>query len=397
MKFLTGSTASVVVAALLTSVVAGPFLAAPVVADETFVSVAVDSSTSQPVPESEFTVTPTLRNANDSDEPYVVDSVRVRKSADRTSKQYAGRSSLGRLDPGDTLRPELNVTLNETGQQTLYVHVELRGFDGDTRRIVQPLDVTVRQPHPQLEVSTEEAVVGAERRMNVTVANGLNDSVRQVQLSLASDDIEFREPDRVAAALDAGETRTFSFDATAEVGERIPMRAVLTYVDSDGERRRSVETFDADFRPPENPGSIDLTGVSVDSDGTDDAGDRVSISGSAANLGNERVDSVVVSVVGEEDVSPAQPQPEYFVGTVESSDFVSFDLDARLANNRTAIPIRVRYSVDGVTQETVTTVNYEAETSDDADQSNQNELSLPLLGGLLVALVFVVTVLLRRE
>ncbi len=389
--------ATIVAVALLTSVLAGPLLAAPAAADGTFVSVTVDSSTDQPVPESEFAVTPTLRNADDSDESYVVDSVRLRKTAARSSKQYAERTSLGRLDPGETIRPNLNVTLNETGAQTLYVHAELRGFDGDTRRIVHPLDITVQQPHPQLEVSTEEAVTGAERRMNVTVANGLNDSVRQVKLSLASESIEFREADRVAATLGAGETRTFTFAATADTGEKTPMRAVLTYTDPDGERRRSAETFDADFRPPENPGSIDLTGVSVESDESGATGDRVSISGSAANLGGERVDSVVVSVVDEENVAPAQPQPEYFVGTVESSDFVSFDLDARLTNNRTEIPVRVRYSVDGVTQETTTTVSYEPETAGDSDRPNRSGTSLPLFGGLVVVLAVVVGAVLWRR
>ncbi|KTG08603.1 hypothetical protein AUR64_18210 [Haloprofundus marisrubri] len=394
MNLPTASKATAVAVALLISAVAGPLAAAPVAADGTFVSITVDTSTNSPVPESEFSVTPTLRNANDSDEAYVVDSVEVRKTTDRTSKKYAERTSLGRLDPGDTLRPNLNITLNETGAQTVYVHAELRGFDGDTRRIVHPLDVTVQQPHPQLEVSVEEAVVGAERGMNVTVANGLNDSVRQVRLSLASENVEFREADRVAATLGAGETRTFSFAATAEAGEKLPMRAVLTYTDPDGERRRSIETFEADFRPPENPGTIDLTGVSVESDGSND---RVSISGSAANLGGERVDSVVVSVVGEENVAPAQPQPEYFVGTVESSDFVSFDLDARLTNNRTEIPIRVRYTVDGVTQETVTTVNYEPETTNDANRPNQSGSSLPLVGGLVVVFVVVGGLVLWRR
>ena len=98
-----------------------------------------------------------------------------------------------------------------------------------------------------------------------------------------------------------------------------------------------------DYRPRQ--GAMRVTGVDLSfaEDGT------LQISGNAGNTGRAEVTGVVVSVGDTEHVTPAYPQRDYFVGTVEGSEFAPFDLTAEVdADNATTVPVEVSYVVNGV-------------------------------------------------
>ena len=71
------------------------------------------------------------------------------------------------------------------------------------------------------------------------------------------------------------------------------------------------------------------------------------------------MNSVVLAVVPAEGVEPVAPNREYFVGTVPASDFVSFDLTARIDDDVTSVPVRVTYLADGVERSEDVSVPYE--------------------------------------
>ena len=93
------------------------------------------------------------------------------------------------------------------------------------------------------------------------------------------------------------------------------------------------------------PATIELTGLSVGREGG-----LLQITGSTSNVGMTSAQSVVVRVVETENVDPAAPNRDFFVGEVPSSDFSSFDLTARTTGNVSAIPVEVSYIVDGERQ-----------------------------------------------
>ncbi|WP_134671838.1 COG1361 family protein [Halorussus marinus] len=292
-----------------------------------------------------------------------------------------------RLESGAETDFEFTGGVEEAGEYPVEVELSYTTADGESRRLTRLLRADFTPPaqptdHPQLAVETESAVEGAWRSLNVTVSNGMESAVRQVSLEADSDDVTIRENRRVVPSLAGGSERTFSYRARSAESGTYPVNLTLTYTDGDGVERRITRTATADLTPPDNPGNVSLTGVNAEWQG-----DRLTVSGSAANLGGEAVESVVVSVADAQNVRKAQPQPEYFVGTVDSSDFVTFDVNAELSNNRTTVPLRVSYVVDDVTR--TRTVEVDVGPAPSGDESNSGGSSIPLvpIGGLVALLI----------
>jgi hypothetical protein len=235
--------------------------------------------------------------------------------------------------------------------------------------------------HPQVELGVQEAIAGATRSVNVTVANGLPRDVRQVTVVVSSPAVEFDATERVRSTLTAGETARFSFPAVAEELGRHPVNVTLIYTD-DGIRQRITRTFDAAFSAPPNPGNVTLTGIdAVASDGS------VEISATASNVGSSRVESVVVSVPGTDAIQGT----DYFVGGIDGSDFASFTVSTALVGNVSQVPVEVSYVVDGVQQSFTTTVSVEQQTV--REPQNSGGSGLPVIPiGIAVALVVVLAV-----
>jgi len=118
-----------------------------------------------------------------------------------------------------------------------------------------------------------------------------------------------------------------------------------------------------DYRP--ETGAVRLTGVDLAfEDG------RLVLTGNAGNVGDADLEGVVVELVATEYVDPAYPNRNYFVGTVEASEFAPFELTADVdAENVSSIPVRVSYRVDGYEFERTVEVPYEGVSPDDPEAS----------------------------
>ena len=68
------------------------------------------------------------------------------------------------------------------------------------------------------------------------------------------------------------------------------------------------------------------------------------ITGNTGNVGDAQVTAVVVSAGESEHIAPAYPQRDYFVGSIESSEFAPFELTAEVnAENVSEVPVEVTY------------------------------------------------------
>jgi hypothetical protein len=347
-------------------------------AGDGFVTISTSLSTDQPTPDENFTLTTRLANVGDGETDYVVRDVSVREGREPDSDRYDRIGRNERLRPGDALSRTANFSLDEPGEQRVYVHVRLVS-DTRAHTVVHPVNVTVYENHPRLSVKTEETLPGSPTTMNVSLANGQSGAIRGVEVSLEGEDATIKDNHRVASSVDSGAQRTFEFTALDGTEGRERLTARVAYTDANGTHRSFTRTLSTAFTAPEHPGNVTLTGLQVSRDG-----DRLRISGTASNVGETGVESVVVGVDGGDGVAPGQSQAEYFVGSVAASDFTSFEVSARLTENGSTVqvPLRVRYLVDGVAQTKTVTVAYDP-TADGSETpaGEQGGLPLTLLGG----------------
>ncbi|MEF8843548.1 MAG: CARDB domain-containing protein [Haloarculaceae archaeon] len=156
-------------------------------------------------------------------------------------------------------------------------------------------------------------------------------------------------PRRFVGTLDPGESATVTVSLDGVDGAAV--EAVVRY-DVGGRNGSAVGTFD--YRPPAG----DLRVTDVDLAFTDDG--RLLVTGNAGNAGDGEVGGVVVTMGSNEHVSPAYPQRDYFVGTVESDEFAPFELTAEVdAANASEIPVRVTYRTGGETVTENVTLPYD--------------------------------------
>ena len=287
------------------------------------------------------------------------------------------------VEAGVTEQYEFTVT--PAVAERLPVEVSLSYTVGGERRgteyTLEPSFGTADAPadRPQLQVDVEDAVAGASRPVTVTVANGLGNEVRQLDVSVSSPDVTFKSNARVRSALQAGGTAELVFTAVAEESGVYPVEVTFDYRD-DGVQQRVTRTFDVEFASPSNPGQITLTDVDAVAQGS-----SLELSATASNVGSERVESVVVSLPDSADVDGR----EYFVGGVEGSDFSSFTISTTVDENITSVPVEVTYVVDGVQKTVTTEVPVEQTELRQASESSGGS-SVPLIPVAVVGVLVIV-------
>jgi cobalamin biosynthesis Mg chelatase CobN len=142
----------------------------------------------------------------------------------------------------------------------------------------------------------------------------------------------------------------------------------------DGVRREVTRSFRPAFGAPANPGEITLTGVDAVSQGG-----SLELSATASNVGSTEVESVVVSTNGS-DVGRA----DYFVGSVDGSDFASFTLSTSVSGNLSTVPVQVSYVVDGAERSYVTEVPVQQAAPEPQPSGGGGLPVVPIVGGVVV-------------
>ena len=437
----------------------------------------VSVSPASPVPGETITFTATVENFEGSNRTFVVRGAALRTRPNDEFAEFARIQDPGRIAPGATLRLPLIRSFDTPGTRELRVEVYGRAAGGGSLRLTYPVTVRVAEADPRVAVDLSRPIAGVESNATVTVANGLDRDLRNVEVTL-SGDVTVERPRQVRSTLAAGESGTFVFGAvptgagetgltaaveytlangptrrvadtktvrTAELDDRVVLTANATgrrvsvtatnlgNVDAEGLVIRGVATnatvgeavvgtlapdgtatvrlpvrdidgtatveVRADYevagtavsvggervRLRSRPGRVELTGIDVQRE----SGHLV-VTGSASNVGLSAVDSVVVRVLEGDGVTPVPPNREYFVGSIPASDFVSFDVTARVDGDATSIPLTVTYLSDGqrrVERVSVPVRDAAMATPDRPDGSGSGGLLLPVAVGVVVVVI----------
>ncbi|MEA5408937.1 hypothetical protein VB773_16100 [Haloarculaceae archaeon H-GB2-1] len=437
-------------------------------------------SPGQPTPGEAVTVEATVQNLKGSSSVFHIDGISLR----RGTTEYARVEDVGTLSADSSLTVPLTVTFEEPGTKRLRVTV-WGHTDGksDSQNLRYPVTINVADNHPRLDIDVNESVTDAESKGRVTIANGLDSKIQNVELSVDGKNVEVRNDRDVYAVLESGSEETTSFTFRPQGTEPHTLEATLRYTTDSGTTRTVNQTrrlepesmadrvvleatsntdgdtvsasvlvrnqgnvpvenvtvradsanatfrqgFAQSIQPGESkrvvlnatmsedtatadvvatyeagdidgrkttsvelvqtPGTIGLTGLDVvREDG------KLHISGSASNLGTTDADSVIVSVVKTDAVTPAYPNRQFFVGTVPASEFVSFDVYATASGDVSSVPLKVTYLVDDERRQRVIDVPL-AEDSKSVKQqstttnSRSNILVPAAIGGVVILAV----------
>ncbi|MFB6108899.1 MAG: hypothetical protein ABEJ82_08690 [Haloplanus sp.] len=339
----------------------------PVRDPATLVSV---SAPTDPVVGVENETTVTVANGEES----AISGLRVRLSGRGVDVANPTRVSSS-LDAGASETLTFDVTPTAT-DASLEATLTYRTEAGNSRRTNDSVSFTADPLRDDVRLDATVPPGGTNPPVSVDVSNLGNAAIEDVTVtaSVPNGTVVAQRP---LERVEAGETRTLRLNVT-DVGETT-LSVDATY---DVGLGRGEATTRVAYRP--NPGRIELTGVDFERED-----DRIHISGSASNVGLSETNGVVVSVVASEGVTPAPPYREYFVGTVPASDFVSFDLYARVDSGVETVPVRVTYLVDGERTTTVTEVPI-ADLPPATDDTQQRRPSTLILGaGVVAGLVIV--------
>jgi len=295
------------------------------------------------------------------------------------------RSVFTRIADGDSATANFAFTPAEAGEQELTATLTYSTRGGATRTVTETVTVETERLRDRvaLDVSTREG--GDSQVVTVTVLNQGNAPLSNVSVGGRSTNATVGRAllDRVAP----GESRTVRLNASLSADRAaVDVRTTYDVADQRGETAATTALT-------QTPGTIGLTGIEVVPEGN-----RLRVSGSASNLGTTDAQSVLVSVVDSERVTPTAPNREFFVGTVPASDFVSFDVYAAVDGNVSTVPLEVQYLVDG--ERHTRTVDVDAAGASRAlaagpepeTRSSGGGFLLPAVVGLLVAAVVIAVV-----
>lgn len=274
------------------------------------------------------------------------------------------------------------VTFDEAGRQPLTATLSYTTDEGYRRTVTRSTTVEVEPAVVDVAVDATVADRGAvDPPVSVELTNFGNVPLTGVTVMAADGDRTVAR--QLVGEVPAETTRTLTLNVSGLEDTTLDVTASYRAGSASGTASTTL-----DYRV--NPGRIALTGVDVER-----AEGYVEITGSASNVGLAEVNSVIVRVLPAEGVEPVPPNREYFVGSVPPSDFVSFDLTARVDAGATSVPIEVTYLASGVERTERVTVPVDLGPAPAQEgPSNGNRGLLPIaIGGIVLLGVGVIVYL----
>jgi hypothetical protein len=307
----------------------------------------VEVTPAQPAPGERFTVTTTIRNAestpNSPSASFSMHAVALR-DADSPSKTYARVDNLGTLPEGASVDVPLTLSFEEPGVRELRVYVFGSGGAGPVE-YRYPVVVTVREGGPQVSVLSGDAdpVVGASSSINVSVANGEAESVRNVRLELAGRSVDVEDSTRVLPSIASEATETFEFEVTPSATDAT-LRATLRYTTESGD----VRTTEVSSSLTADPLRVDVgLDASVTGAGTDPP-----VEAEVSNFGNAPLTDVVVRAAADGRVVARRSIPDV---PAESSRRVELNVSGV---DEATLDVTADYEVGSRVESSTTTVDY---------------------------------------
>jgi len=297
------------------------------------------------------------------------------------------RSVFASLEQGETAEADFRFRPQSAGTSELTATVSYSLPSGTERTVTRNRTIEPDTARSNVVLETTRSGGGSEQTLAVDIINQGNTPANDIVVTGTADNATISQT--IVDSVPPSSTKRVRLNASLSG----PSADVVVRADYEsGSDQQSVETTRT-LRA--TPGAIELTGTDVTR-----AEGVLQITGSTGNVGTTKVQSVRIRVRDGENVEPAPPNRDFWVGEIPGSDFSSFDLTARATGNVSEIPLAVSYLVDGerVTQRFTVPVDsgLAADRSQQSGGGGPGAGLLAVVGLVLVALLVVAGILVRR-
>jgi len=249
------------------------------------------------------------------------------------------QTNVGLLGPGDYIRLTFNIQANENASNGMHF-LELEVIGGSNMyNLNYRIPVKVDDRDLKIIVSDMPPTLMKEYSIvNVEVVNLRPNEITGVIVTPKGEDIKFFPANAFVGTINGGNksTATFTLNTmTSEKGNK-EIQFSTTYFNGDNLHISSDANYTVQVV---DQSSLILSAIEIDR-----IGNVYTISGDINNFGTTDAKNVMISVMATENITPVQPYEKYFVGTLESDDFSSFELSASTQeSNAEEIPLLIEF------------------------------------------------------
>jgi len=306
--------------------------------------VAVQSATVEPTNPrvgEDVTITATIRNFESSPAAAEITQITLRSG----SRVVEAADDPGTIGPGGTIELPLTTVFETAGRKRLTIRVYGRGADGGVFNVQYPVSIPVEERGHDVQLSLSSPnEPSTETQVNVTMANGAETNVSNLELTLSGPNATVEDARRVNAALRAGSERVVTYDVTFGTAGTQSLSATLGYRDGDGDRQSisTSRTF-----------AVQRTDVDAELDAeVVRANDTARIDASVTNFGNVPLEHVRIRAEADGETVARKLVADV---PTETTRTVSIDESSLPAG-----PVRLfaTYEADRERYETATTVDF---------------------------------------
>ncbi|MHC1576995.1 MAG: COG1361 S-layer family protein [Methanosarcinaceae archaeon] len=250
----------------------------------------------------------------------------------------SGYTNIGLMGPGDTLELTFNIQASESASDgTHFMDLELVGgndmYDLNYRIPVKINDRGIKLIVSNLPYTTMNEI----SIVSLDVVNTRPNDVTGVIVTASGEGVAFTPAEKFVGTISTGNRSNVAFTLNtmrSEQGEK-KLSFSTSYFNGDN-IHHSDETIAS--ISVVNRSALIFTGLEISH-----IGNKYTFTGDINNFGTTDAKNVMVSIIGSNDVHPLQPNANYFIGTLETDDFSSFDLSARLTSGVSSVPILIEF------------------------------------------------------
>lgn len=300
------------------------------------------------------------------------------------------QTDVGLLGPGDYIRLTFNIKANENATNGMqFLDLEVVG-GSDMYNLNYRIPVKVDDRDLNLIVSNMPSSLMHEYSMiQVDVVNTRPNDVTGVIVTSEGENVSFSPQNFFVGTVESGNksTATFTLDTMASVEGTKKLDFSATYFNGDNIHTSSKVLSTVEV--------VDRSALILSSIEIARTGSAYTITGDINNFGTTDAKNVIISVIETDDITPVQPYAKYFVGTLESDDFSSFELSASVLGNEVKeIPLLIELrNTENAYAHIYENISLQKGTAIPASSDNEGGMSLTMIGFIAVVCIVVLGII----